>query len=64
MLSVLHDLTLALAADRVLAMQRGRLVADGRPGDPELHRVLADIFDGAVDIQPVPGGRWVAVPAL
>lgn len=62
--SVLHDLTLALAADRVLVMQHGRLHADGRPGDPALHRALEQVFDSAFAIEQVAGRRWVAVPAL
>jgi ABC-type multidrug transport system ATPase subunit len=36
--AVLHDLTLALAADRVLVLDRGRLVADGAPADAALRR--------------------------
>ncbi len=62
--SVLHDLTLALAADRVLAIHHGRLVADGRPGDPALHDSLELVFDGAFSIERVAGTRWVAVPTL
>ena len=37
-LSVLHDVTLALAADRVLVMDQGRLVADGRRPMPPCAR--------------------------
>jgi iron complex transport system ATP-binding protein len=33
--AVLHDLTLALAADRVLVLDRGRLVADGPPASAD-----------------------------
>jgi iron complex transport system ATP-binding protein len=65
--SVLHDLTLALAADRVLALVQGRIAADGAPGDPALHAALAQAFEGAFAIQPVQAGgqaRWVAVPVI
>ena len=64
---VLHDLTLALAADRVLLMQAGRLVADGAPGDPALHTALVAVFDAAFSIEAVSAQgrrRWVAVPTL
>jgi iron complex transport system ATP-binding protein len=63
--SVMHDLTLALGAHRVLVMQQGRIVADGAPHEPTLHAALADVFDGAFGIAPVAtaaGPRWVAVP--
>jgi iron complex transport system ATP-binding protein len=63
--AVLHDLTQALAADRVLVMQHGRLVADGAPGDPALHAALLRVFEGAIEIAAVQvqgRQRWVAVP--
>jgi len=63
--SVMHDLTLALGAHRVLVMQQGRIVADGAPHEAALHAALADVFDGAFSIAPVAtaaGPRWVAVP--
>lgn len=64
-LAVLHDLNLALAADRVLVMDRGRLVADGPPGDAALHATLTAVFEHAVTVQPAPDGRrWMAVPTV
>jgi len=64
---VLHDITQALAADRVLVMDGGRLVADGAPGDAALQAALVAVFDGAFSIEAVTAQgrpRWVAVPAL
>ncbi|MFO1293962.1 MAG: ABC transporter ATP-binding protein [Rubrivivax sp.] len=66
--SVLHDVTAALAADRVWVLDRGRLVADGSPHSGELRAALVAVFGGAFSIEPVPVGaertmRWVAVPA-
>ena len=64
---VLHDLTLALLADRVLAMDRGRIVADGSPSNPALRHALVAVFGGAFSIEPVRvngNARWVAVPSL
>ena len=61
--AVLHDLTLALAADRVLVLVGGRLRADGAPCDPAVHAALVDVFGGAVDVERLRGGRWVAVPS-
>jgi iron complex transport system ATP-binding protein len=48
---VLHDLTLALAADRVWLMDQGRLVADAAPDDPALHHALVAVFQHAVAIE-------------
>ena len=69
--AVLHDLNLALAADRLLVMQHGRLVADGEPADPLVRQRLVQVFDHAFSIEavrlaPPSAGppRWVAVPAL
>ena len=55
-LSVLHDLPIALQADRLLVLQRGRLRADGAPGDPDVQAALVAVFDGAIRIEPGPAG--------
>ena len=64
---VLHDVTLALAADRLLLMDRGRLVADGPPGDASLQAALVAVFEGAFSVERIQAQgqwRWVALPAL
>jgi iron complex transport system ATP-binding protein len=66
-LAVLHDLTLALAADRLLVLDQGRLAADGPPADPALRAALVAVFGGAFSIERVgtaQGARWVALPTL
>ena len=63
--TVLHDLGLALAADRLLVLAAGRVTGDGAPDDPAVHAALGDAFGGAIRIVhlPEPGAaRWVAVP--
>ena len=65
--SVLHDLTLALAADRLVVMARGRLVAEGPPADAAVRDALASVFDHALHIVQVPtsdGLTWAALPRL
>jgi iron complex transport system ATP-binding protein len=65
--TVLHDLNLALAADRIVVMQRGRVVADGPPADGGLRLALTAVFDHAFSVEAVQVAgrvRWVAVPAL
>jgi len=64
---VLHDLTLALAADRVLVMAQGRLLAEGPPADAALRAALVATFEHAFTIESVStasGARWVAVTTL
>ena len=61
--SVLHDLPLALHADRVLVLERGRVRAEGAYDDPRLHAALVDVFDGAIRIETV-RGRPLVVPDL
>lgn len=64
---VLHDLNLALAADRVLVMDRGRLVADGPPADADLRAALVAVFGHAFTVEPVVAAgmpRWIAVPSV
>ena len=65
--AVLHDLTLALAADRVLVMDRGRIVADGAPADAALRAALVQVFDRAFSIEAVQlagHARWAVLPHL
>jgi iron complex transport system ATP-binding protein len=61
--SVLHDLPLALQADRVLVMRAGRVIAEGAHDDPALHGALCEVFDQAIDIRRI-GARFVALPRL
>ena len=62
--TVLHDLTLALQADRVVALSEGRVQAQGAHHDPVLHRALETLFAPAVRIEAlqVSPGRFGAVP--
>ncbi len=61
--SVLHDLPLALQADRLVLLRAGRVLAQGRHDEPALHAALCDVFDQAIRIQPI-GARFVALPRL
>jgi iron complex transport system ATP-binding protein len=62
-LSVLHDLPLALQADRIVVLQAGRVVAQGVFDDVLLHAALCAVFEQAIRIQPM-GDRFIAVPRL
>ncbi len=60
--SVLHELPLALAADRLAVLHDGRLRACGDRNDPALHRAIEGVFDHAVTITELQG-KWVATPS-
>ena len=61
--SALHDLSLALLADRLVVMERGRIRASGASDDEHLHRQLIDVFAGAIRIARFEG-RWMVIPRL
>jgi iron complex transport system ATP-binding protein len=63
-ISVLHDLTLALRADRVLVLAQGSVRAEGSPADPGLHAALEASFQHAVRIDNRRGAHPVALPCL
>jgi iron complex transport system ATP-binding protein len=58
-ITVLHELPLALAADQVLLLQAGRLRAHAAPSEPALHAALHTVFGGAVRVAWRDGRAWV-----
>jgi iron complex transport system ATP-binding protein len=61
--SVLHDLPLALQADRLVVMKDGRVEAEGAHDDPAVHAALESVFDHAVRVERV-GKRFLTIPNL
>lgn len=59
--SVLHELTMALHADDMVIMAAGRVRHQGPCADAATHRALADVFDGRVAVHAL-AGQWVALP--
>lgn len=62
--TVLHDLSIALRADRLVVMRAGRVVAMGAPAEASLRCAIQDVFEDAFLIQAmqVEGqSRWVAI---
>ena len=63
--SVLHELNLALQADGVWVMSEGRLVHSGLPNDPATHQALSAVFQNRLqwhEWQTEGATRWVALP--
>ncbi|MCZ2442133.1 MAG: ABC transporter ATP-binding protein [Burkholderiales bacterium] len=50
-LTVLHDLPIALQADQLIVLASGRLQASGSPRDPALQAALVRVFGGAIRIE-------------
>ena len=61
--SVLHDLSLALRADHLVVMNRGCICAEGSRHDPALHKALVDVFAGAIRIRSI-DSHWLAMAHL
>jgi iron complex transport system ATP-binding protein len=61
--SVLHDLSLALAADRLVVLAAGQVRAVGRCDAPDVQAALVEVFGGAIRIVQV-DGQWAALPRL
>ncbi|WP_455555527.1 ABC transporter ATP-binding protein [Comamonas sp.] len=62
-ISVLHELGIALQADSLLVLQQGRVVHHGASRDPRTHAALEAVFDHRVQVRQV-DGMWTALPRL
>jgi iron complex transport system ATP-binding protein len=63
--SVLHELNLALKADRLWVMSAGSLVHDGRPHSSDTHQALSAVFQNRLQWRQWQDGdvtQWVALP--
>mgnify|MGYP001003457992 FL=1 len=58
--SVLHELNMALQADELLIVKAGRLLHHGACHAPDTHRALEAAFDGRIGVHPVQG-QWIAL---
>ncbi|MFT4101946.1 MAG: ABC transporter ATP-binding protein [Burkholderiaceae bacterium] len=54
--SVLHELSLALNADELAIVDEGRIVWQGPAGEPEGHRAIERVFDDRVAVRAVDEG--------
>ena len=60
--SVLHEVSMALHADEMVIMAQGRVTHQGTCADAATHRALEAVFDGRIAIH-VLGEQWVALPS-
>ena len=60
-ISVLHEVTMALHADEMVLMVQGRIAHQGACASPATHRALEQVFDQRIAILPL-AGQWVALP--
>ena len=60
--SVLHEVTMALQSDVLVVMDQGRIRHQGASADPATHAALQDVFDRRLRILAL-DGQWVALPA-
>jgi iron complex transport system ATP-binding protein len=62
LVSAMHDLTLAAQyADRMVLLDRGRVVADGAPPDVLTESLIAAHYGATIDVVPV-DGRVAVIP--
>ena len=59
--SVLHEISMALQADEMLVMQQGRIVHQGPCTDADTHRALESVFDHRIQVRMV-DGQAIALP--
>jgi iron complex transport system ATP-binding protein len=59
--SVLHEISMALHADDMLILAQGRVTHQGACIDPATHRALEAVFEQRIHIHGI-GDQWVALP--
>jgi iron complex transport system ATP-binding protein len=59
--SVLHELNMALQAEDLIVVQNGTVVHQGPCADSAAHLAVEAVFDHRVRVHPV-GDRWIALP--
>jgi iron complex transport system ATP-binding protein len=61
--SVLHEIGMALHADDMVVMQAGKIVHHGACADEVTQRAVEAVFDQRIQIHPL-AGQWVALPKV
>ena len=61
--SVLHEVSLALQADDMVVMAQGRVLHQGACDAPATHAALESVFDHRIHVRHL-DGMWMALPSL
>ena len=61
--SVLHELGIALQSDRMVVMQAGRVLHQGATQDSATHAALEAVFEHRIRIRAIEG-MWMALPVI
>lgn len=61
LVTVLHEIHLALRADHLVMLNKGKLHFQGSSGDTSTHQALIELFDGRIRLEKL-GSDWVALP--
>lgn len=61
--SVLHEVSIALQADDLVIMAAGRVVHHGACADAATHRALEQVFDHRIQVRQI-DGAWIALPRM
>jgi iron complex transport system ATP-binding protein len=61
--SVLHELGMALHADEVVVMDQGKVLHQGPPQDAATHAAMEAVFDHRIVVHALQG-QWTVLPRL
>ena len=61
--SVLHEVSLALQADDMVVMAAGRVLHQGACDAPDTHAALEQVFDHRIHVRHL-DGMWMALPSI
>ncbi|UFS56715.1 ABC transporter ATP-binding protein [Comamonadaceae bacterium M7527] len=59
--SVLHEIGMALQADHMLVLRDGQVAHAGNCAEPRTHQALVQVFDNRIAVHAV-DGQWVVLP--
>lgn len=61
LITVLHEIHIALRADHLIMLNKGKLHFQGSSQDPKTHQALIALFDGRIRLEKL-GNDWVVLP--